>query len=248
MANKARILVWDVETSDIELLIRTYGLKNTTRYFHPDTIKRDWTMLGAAWKWLGDTYTHCVSVRAETPLDDSGVIRALHSALSSVDVLVGHNSDRFDIKKFNTRCLYLGLPPIQHNLSVDTLKLARKHFAFTSNKLSYIAKYLGPPAKDESPDWERVIAGYEDELRAMRAYNKQDVIVTEQVYLKLVQFATTHPNIAAMQDLRDIAGMPVMACKVCGSTDVVKEGVRWTAAGRKRQTYFCKSHKGYFST
>ena len=106
------------------------------------------------------------------------VIKTLHDVLSEADIIIAHNGDKFDSKKFNTRAIAYGLPPIEPKKSVDTLKIARRRFAFTSNKLSYLAKFLGVESKDESPDWDKVLAGDEQELRYMRQYNRKEVNVS----------------------------------------------------------------------
>lgn len=217
-----KILIYDVETSTLDLLIRTYDLKNRIKYFNHKDIVRDWTMLGAAWKFLDKDRVHCISVSPQDPLNDYEVIKKLHAALDSADVLVGHNSDNFDIKKFNTRALQYNLPPIQNKKKVDTLKMARKYFKFSSNTLRYIAKYLGVGEKGESPDWEKILAGDKKELAFMRKYNKQDVIVTENVYLRLREWHETHPDVSTVT--RDIEGFPLDKCPRCDSAHVVKAG------------------------
>ena len=235
MSNQPKILFWDIETTDLELAIRTYGLKNYTKYFNHKTIKRDWTMLGASWKFKGDKNPSVVSVKASDPFNDEGVVRVLYQVLQEADVLVGHNSDRFDLKKFNTRALHYGLAPLHVTTrqTVDTLKIAKKYFAFTSNTLSYVANFLGVDAKDESPDWRKIMEGCEDELRYMREYNKQDVLVTEQVYDILKGYDTRHPNIDVVADTRDSSGDKVDVCKTCLSPNLVKNGSQLTKMGKR---------------
>lgn len=240
-----KTLIWDVETTDLELAIRTYDLKNYTRYFNPDTIKRDWSMLGAAWMFLDDDKAQAVSVHPDKPLDDYEVIKKLHSVLSEADILIGHNSDNFDLKKFNTRAIYYDLPPISPKQSVDTLKIARKYFKFTSNRLSYICEYLKVGAyKDNSPNWRLIIDGCPKELRYMRKYNKQDVLATKALYLKLRSYHHTHPNMNNPA-VRDVSGELINVCKKCQSGNVYKVKVRYLASGRARQQYQCQDCGAY---
>jgi len=237
-------LIWDVETTDLDLRVRAYQLKNYIKYFDPKVIERDWTMLGAAWMWLNDDNAQAISVTAESPLDDYGVIKTLHGVLNEADLLIGHNSDAFDIKKFNTRAIYYDLPPIKPLRTVDTLKIAKKYFKFTSNKLSYICNYLKLEMKDESPDWVKCIDGDADELRYMRKYNKQDVIATRDLYVKLRSFHHTHPK---APKVKDIEGNYVVACPKCSSTNYVRNGTRTLNSGRRRQEYQCQDCNGYFT-
>lgn len=239
-----KAIVWDIESTDLELAIRTYQLKNHIRYFNPNDIVRDWTMLGAAWLDLDSDKPGVCSVSPDKPLDDYGVVKKLHQVLSEADCLIGHNSDNFDLKKFNTRALLYDLPPLSPKIKIDTLKLARKHFAFTSNKLAYIAKELKVDCKDESPDWNKCIEGDAKELRYMRKYNKQDVIVTKQVYLKLRSYHETHPNMN-YPIVRAANGDAIEVCRVCQSPDLVVSKHRITNAGVHRIQKQCKECDSY---
>lgn len=241
MQRTPKVLFWDIETTDMELAIRSYGLKNYIKYFNHKDIIRDWTMLGVAWKWQHEDTAKAISVNAGDPLDDEGIVRIMYKVLEEADVIVGHNSDKFDLKKFNTRALKYGLPPlhITTRQTVDTLKIARKYFALTSNTLSYIADFLGVDAKDNAPDWKACIEGDEDALRYMRKYNKQDVFVTEKVYNILRGYETNHPNLDVIADTRDSAGDKVDVCKVCLSPNLVKNGYMITKKG-KRLRLRCK--------
>ena len=207
-----------------------------------DAIEKDWIMLGAAWKWLGDKETKSVSVSPKRPENDYQVIEILHTVLSDADMLIGHNSDAFDYKKFNTRAIKHGFHPISPKKTVDTLKLARKHFKFTSNKIRYIANYLGVEDKDESPDWVKCISGDEEALRYMRQYNRQDVITTEQVYLKLRGYHQTHPDIGLL--IRDVTGSEVHTCPKCGSTSIQSRGKMYTVRTTKNR-YSCNDCGGW---
>lgn len=238
-----KTLFWDVETTDLELAIRTYQLKNRISYFNHKDIKRDWTMLGAAWKFQGDKNPTAISVSSRNPLDDELVIRHLHDVLSEADTIIGHNSDNFDIKKFNTRAIQYGLSPLSPKTQIDTLKIARKYFKFTSNTLSYICNYLGIHAKNESPDWDACINGCPDNLRYMREYNKDDVICTEQLYDKLMAWHHTHPNVS--EPVRDIEGNTMPTCKKCGSANLKKNGTNMLHSGRKRQKLTCLDCGGH---
>lgn len=239
-----KVLVFDIETTDMELSVNTYSLKNHIRYFDPKTIKRDWSILGVAWKELGEERVNCISVSPQDPFNDYHVVRAFHEELQDTDTIIGHNSDKFDIRKFNARCLYYDLPPIPPRTQIDTLKIARKYFEFSSNKLSYLADFLGVSSKDQSPDWRAIMSGDRDELRKMRDYNRQDVIVTEQVYNKIMGWHATHPHIAP--DLRDIEGNMIESCPKCGSGNVGKSGLRYNQKTIV-QRMVCKDCGGWFN-
>lgn len=224
------ILIWDIETSTFDLRIRTYDLKVKISRYDPRDIVRDWSILSASWKELGKK-PKTIAIDPKDVFNDKKIVVELHKFLSAATMLIGHNSDAFDLKKFNTRAIFHGLKPIPPIASVDTLKIARKHFAFTSKKLAYIAEFLKVGAKDESPDWNKVLDGNRAEIARMKKYNQTDVEVTEKVYLKLRSWATNHPKI---HTVTDIAGHELPTCQ-CGSANVIKRGFTVTRTGKKQR-------------
>lgn len=225
------------------MLLRGYEM--FPKHGYPvSAIEKDWIMLGAAWKWLHEPNAKCVSVSPKRPDNDYEVISILHTVLSEADVLIGHNSDGFDYKKFNTRAIKHGLPPIQPKKTIDTLKIARRYFKFTSNKLRYIADFLGVEGKDESPDWPKCVAGDEEALRYMREYNKQDVIATEQVYLKLRSYHNTHPDLNHICPVRDVSGELIHLCPKCQSPDMQSRGTTFSR-GKVRKRMQCNNCGGW---
>ena len=241
MNRKPKILIWDVEVSTVQLLIQNYGLKNYIKYFNPKDIKRDWILLSVAWKWHGDNHAQCVSVKSNDIENDKGVVDAFYHVLKEADIIIGHNMKAFDAKKFNSKVIEYGYAPILFNPNqvIDTLQLCRKYFKFSSNRLSYVAHKLGVDAKDESPDWNKVLQGDEDEIRYMRKYNKQDVIVNEMVYNKIKGWHDTHPNLNVINTIRDTENNQVIACPTCQSVETVKDGFKFLKNGKK-QRYQCK--------
>lgn len=241
LTHSAKILFWDLETSTIDLHLRQYDLKSHKGYHHYKTIKRDWHILGGAWKFMGGD-VRCISVSSKDPMNDEIVVRKLHEILMEADILIAHNGDAFDIKKFNTRALYYGLPPVMHKHSIDTLKEARKGFKITSNALGYLGQFLGiEDAKLDSPDWNKILEGDANELSSMREYNKGDVILLEKVYYKLRGWIKNHPNLNPHNKIKDVKGEEVQCCKNCGSVNVVKSDKPYylRASGKMQHQFHC---------
>lgn len=238
MSVKPKILIWDIETTNMDVLVKTYQLKNYTSYFSYKDIVRDWSILGAAWKWLDDPITSVVSVKGSDVFNDRQIVQMLHDVISSADILVGHNVDKFDIKKFNARAMLLGFPPIEKKRTIDTLKEVKKVGAFSSNTLGYLAKAFGITPKMSSPDWNLVMSGDDTALREMREYNKQDVITTEALYLKIRPYMDNHIDLNIIADIRDTDGNAVKVCTACLSANISKRGFQFRAR-KKVQSYSC---------
>jgi predicted RNA-binding Zn-ribbon protein involved in translation (DUF1610 family) len=235
---KVKILVWDIETIPIKAYL--WGIWNQNVLV--DNIIEDFALSCVSWSWVGENKVHTVSLLDDlkafkkNPYDDSVVVKAVHKVLQEADVVVAHNGDRFDTKKFNTKAFLLGLDPLPKIPSVDTLKVAKKHFSFTSNKLDYIAKSLGFGGKDNitMADFRGIAEGDVNSLKKMVRYNRKDVKILKSVYLRIRGWIDNHPN------LNMILNSTVSICPNCGSTDLRHKGYRYTQAGRY-QRYQCQS-------
>lgn len=236
---KLKILTADVESTPMH--VKTYSLK-VSGFISPKAIIKDWNLLGASWKWLGDDRCPAISVSHKDTSNDYEVVNALHNVLSEADMVIGHNWDNFDMKKFNTRCLKLGIPPVPPKKTYDTLKKARKLFGFASNSLYNIARELGLDPKDEAPDWDKVIAGDIEELRKMRQYNRQDVITNEQMYLKIRPYDHQHPDLNSFHPIRTPTGEQPHVCPNCLLPDLRQDSPVYNKKGKLvRHLYQCFS-------
>ena len=249
MSKKPKILYIDIENSRMVVEFETYSLYNIDR-ISPKNIKHDWYITCAAWGWL-DNETQKVSKIESVKVsdfstykrdfrNDKGVVKKLHKVMKDADLIVGHNSDKFDIKKINYRFIKHGLPPIDLPPTVDTLKAARRYFNASSNSLYYLAKEFGVPMKIElAPGvMHKADAGCEKSLKKLERYNKGDIKAGAALYFKLLPFIKNHPNLNRIMGIQD-RPYEVIACKSCGSHDIYKNGTRPTTTGR-RQRWNCR--------
>ncbi len=231
MGKKATVLFWDIETSPIQ--VNTWSLwPNSISH---ESIIKDFTIICGAWKKLGNKTVHAVSITK--PYHDKQVVKQLRDALAEADVLVGHNADKFDIKKFNTRLIFHGLDPLPNIPTVDTLKMVKKVAAFSSNRLDYLSKQLTGQGKIhvDYELWLRIMKGDKKALKEMVEYNKVDVIRLEEVYLKLLPYAKSHPHIGVINGEHRH-----LSCPTCGSTNMKRNGTKVSAAGIKTQEMQCQ--------
>lgn len=217
----ARILMWDIESSLMQVATFHIGEQR----IHHENILKDWTILCGAWKFVGEKKIYAASV---VDMPESQVVAALAAAVESADIVVGHNGDKFDLKKLRARMLYYNLPPMPKIATVDTLKVLRSEFGLTSNTLAYAAKFLGLELKGSTPGgtWLRALDGDEKALKAMLKYNKQDVVVLEDLYKRILPWIKNHPNVAVLSGQKLGEG-----CPNCGSPEVVKNGKYATSTG-----------------
>jgi hypothetical protein len=163
-------------------------------------------------KWLGEETI--VSNRIYEAQNDEVLVRELSELMSNADLIVAHNAQKFDIPLIKTRMVALGMTPPSPSKIVDTLRIAKAEFRFPSNSLDSIAAYLGLPRKMSHSGfelWTRCMAMDDNAFEEMLEYNVQDVVVLEEVYMRLRHWSKTHPNVA----LYEPAGK--VRCVCCGS-------------------------------
>ena len=238
-----KILLWDIETG--YNLVTVFGLFGN-KYIPHYALQQERYMICGSWKLLGKDKVHSVSLLNDKdrfkndPADDYCVTKVLHELLSEVDAVVAHNGDNFDMKFFNSRAIFHGLPPVPPVHQIDTLKIAKRFFRFNSNRLDYIGRYLGMSGKlDTNPDlWLRCMKGEAKAVKEMVQYNKQDVLLLENVYKRLAPYDDKGVNFNLFVDEDD----PV--CPKCGSHKLTKRGTRKLAT-RIYRRYQCSSCGGW---
>lgn len=233
----AKVLVFDIETAPL----KGYFWRIWKENIGMNQLIADWHMLTWAAKWLDDKEVMYDSTHLHgDPTNDRPLLESLHQLLDDADIVVAHNGNRFDIPKVNARFLQAGLHPPSPYKRIDTLQVAKRQFAFTSNRLDAIAQYLGIGAKHETGGfqlWEQCLAGSHAAFDKMVEYNIQDVELLEQVYKEMRPWIPNHPNIGNLEE-------QTHACPKCGSKHLQKRGFSYTQVG-KYQRYQCNSCGGW---
>jgi hypothetical protein len=198
--SSTNILLLDIETAP--------NVGYTWGIWEQNVVKviREWYILCCAVRWLGKrgrvlSLPDYVLYKTN-PHNDRELVKEIREYLDKADIVIAHNGDAFDLKKINARIFFHELKPPSPYQSIDTLKIARRHFSFTSNKLNELAKFLKIGQKVETGGfelWERCLIGDKKAWRKMASYNLQDVVLLEKIYLKLRPWATSHPNLAAFE-------------------------------------------------
>jgi uncharacterized protein YprB with RNaseH-like and TPR domain len=221
----SKLLFLDIETAPIEAY--TWGTFDQT--ISNNMIKKDWSILSWAAKWQGSKRVLQMDVEK---MSEKDMLKGMWNLLDEAEVIVTQNGKRFDEKKLNARFIKYKMSPPSSFQHIDTYKLAKKHFAFTSNKLDYMTAYLDVEVKKSSHKkfpgfelWDECLKGNKSAWKEMRAYNKTDVLALEGLYDRLIVW---EPN-ARTPD----------RC-TCGSKDFVKKGFFMSASGVRYQRYKCK--------
>lgn len=240
---KPKVLIYDIETT--HNIVASFDLRD--EYTPHTNIIAERYIVCAAWRWLGESKVHTVSVLdnpvlyRKDPHNDKHVVQTLHQLLSEANVLVAHNGDKFDLKYIETRALFHGLSPLPPLATIDTYKIAKSRFKFNSNRLDYLGRFLGFGGKKSTPAglWLDVLKGDKHAVKTMVDYNKRDVTLLESVFHKLRPFVPNHIN-------RQLFGLN-KGCPRCGSTHVQSRGTH-KAISRVYQRWQCMACYGWFKS
>jgi RNase_H superfamily len=205
--------------------------------------KSDWYLLSFAYKWSDDKKVTVLGLDDAPKYkkgseDDKWLSKKLWDLLDEADIVIGHNSDQFDLPKINTRFLTHGLNPPAPYKTVDTLKIARKIFKFDSNKLDDLARYLKIGRKLPTTGfhtWRGCMTGDPQAWKLMKQYNAHDVELLESLYSLIRMWHPTHPNV----------NMGEEACPTCSSKNVQRRGFSYTLL-RKKQRFQCLNCRRWY--
>jgi hypothetical protein len=239
----ANILTLDIETAPFESMHWSLWDQNIGL----NQIVKETSLLSFAAKWLDSPsiiYQDTSGRGAKRTRDDKALLIALWKLLDKADIVVAQNGVAFDVKRINARMAVLGMPPYSPIRIIDTKLVAKKHFAFSSNRLEWLAKYLAGQDKYKHSKFEGMelwIECLKDNPAAwleMKKYNIIDTKLCEKVYLALRPWMDQHPNLGVYTSVQE----PV--CTKCGSKNVEARGTRALQQGLY-QRYFCQDCRGW---
>ena len=208
--------------------------------------EKEWYMLSFAYKWKDEKTVKAFKLSdfptyKKDKTNDKKLLLELWKLLDEADIVIGHNVDRFDVRKTNARFLANGISVPSPYKTVDTLKVAKKYFFLNSNKLGDLGKYLKLGSKIDTGGfdlWLGCMAGDSSSWKKMVEYNKNDIVLLEKVYETLKPWMTNHPNVNVL------SGRP-NACPTCGSPRIHGRGYG-IAGGRKKQKFQCQNCSCWF--
>lgn len=216
-----RILILDIETAPT----LAWTWRRFKENIGQNQVVQEGYVLTWSAKWLGEDnvvsdslHNYPLHMDAE---DDKPLIASIYKLLDEADVVIAHNGDRFDMPTLNSRMVYHGFNPPKPYKTVDTLKILKNKFRFPSNSLNSVCEYLGLGNKVDTGGfelWARCMRGDIEAFKQMLEYNVYDVVLLEELYIKIAPWYTQHVNISNFKP-RD-----KMACTVCTSTDLKKDG------------------------
>ena len=230
-----KILLIDIETSPNTAHVWGLWQQNVSLN---QLLESSYTMCYSA-KFLGEKTIYFDSVHKN---DAKTMLEGVYKLLEQADAVVHYNGSKFDMPTLNKEFLLHKMPPTPPIKQIDLLMVVKSQFRFPSNKLDYVGKTLGVGAKTEHEGFDLWIKCMNRDGKAwkrMEEYNKQDVILLEKVYHRMLPWIKNHPNHGLYRDSSlNCCDRPV--CPNCGSFNVVKKGTETTKT-MKYERFKCTS-------
>lgn len=178
-------------------------------------------------KWYGDTKVSYARVGYENGQVTGAreMLEPIWAMLDEADIVVHYNGKSFDIPTLNKEFVLHGFMPPSPYRQVDLLKVCRAQFRWPSNKLDYVCRQLGIGKKVKHAGhelWNQCMAGDERAWATMRRYNRNDVVILEALYDRLMPWIKGHPNHNLW------SGRP--CCVRCGSHNLQSRGTQVTTS------------------
>lgn len=236
-----RILIYDIESSLCEFTSFWTG----KQYLGYKQMKNEPRIITVAWKWLGEDKVY--HLEWDENQSDVDLMKSFLPVYNSADLVIGFNNKNFDDRFINARALKHNLEVNTYVRSFDIMKQAKRLFRLPSYAMNYIAKYTGVAEKYSHMGiemWETIQYGDKEEateaMKEMVTYNRQDIIVTEEVYLRLRKYMGHETHIGLIQ------GKEKWSCPNCGGENVELYKTTYTAAGTIQRIMICKDDKVKF--
>lgn len=228
-----KILLLDIETAPH--LATVWGLWQQNVALN-QIIETGYTLCWAA-KWHGDRHVEFDSLQKSKP---KAMVKRIHDLLCEADAVVHYNGTKFDIPTLNKEFLLHGLAPPSPYAQIDLLRTARSRFRLASNKLDFIARQLELGRKTDHKGHELWLGCMNNDAQSwkiMEKYNKNDVVLLEKVYDRLLPWIKGHPNRSVYSE--------ALCCPTCGGNDIQSRGTCRTRLG-KYGRYQCRGCGSWF--
>lgn len=233
--NKPRVGIFDIET--MYMIVSAWqGRDNFIPY---ESIIEDWTIASFAGKYLGEkTIYQKDQSKIHNIRNDRILAKFGKEFVESCHYIISQNGKKFDIPKLNARYAQLGL---KIDLSkqpkhIDVYRVAKRHLGFTFHSLEAMANYFGVKIKKLTDRrfpgkklWDECRKGNQAAWKEMAKYNIRDILVLEQIFLKMQKLGWIEPLTIIDEN-----------CKECGAHSWRKNGFRYNG-GKKWQRLVCNA-------
>ena len=223
--NKPKILLFDIESTSLNA---TFG-----------------TILCIGYKWLNKDKVHIPTILDKSSkgmLDDSILVKKFADEFIKCDYVVSWYGIRFDLPMINSKLIKYGLGPLPYKPHLDLWDVAKKNFKLHSNRLQAWSEFLGCGQRKSSIEfdhWLRAALGNKKSLECIVDHCYRDVLVLEEVFLKMRPWVKDEPALQLFDPKAE------GACPSCGSFHLQSRGYQ-VSKTRRYKRYQCMDCTKWF--
>lgn len=188
-----KVLILDIETRS--LTVKTFGLRDQN--IGLEQVIDDGGILCWSAKWLGSDKVFFEETKG-VKSKEKVILKKLKKLMDEADIIMGQNSQSFDVPIINGLLLYYGLiDDVREYRQIDTLRMSTSKYKFLSHKLQYMSNKLCEIKKQTHAKfpgmslWMEYEAKNPQAFAEMKKYNMADVQATEELFLKLAKGCKT---------------------------------------------------------
>jgi DNA polymerase elongation subunit (family B) len=182
-----KVLILDIETRS--LTVKTFGLRDQN--IGLEQVVDDGGILCWSAKWLGSDKVFFEETKG-VKSKEIVILKKLKKLMDDADIILGQNSQSFDVPIIMGLFLYYGLiDDVREFKQIDTLRMSKSKYKFLSHKLQYMSNKLCEIKKQTHAKFPGMSLWMEYEAKnplafaEMKKYNMADVEATEELFLKL---------------------------------------------------------------
>jgi len=128
-----------------------------------------------------DDYPEWTANRA----NDRGIVVDIANEIRKHAVVVGHYSERFDVKFLRAKMFRHGLEPLPPMFGIDTWRIAKNNFKVSNRRMKSLSVFAEIPMEKEEPDgtrWMRAsFGGDKAAMDDIVLHNIRDVEILEKL-------------------------------------------------------------------
>ena len=238
---KGRVMVYDIETSQVRADVWWTGKQYIRHSQLVDGPEGQTRIISIAWKYVGEDKVYDLTWDDGC---DKEMMQEFMAYYNRCDMVIGQNNNSFDNKLVATRAAKHGLFVNRFVKSFDIYRKAKTMFRLPSFSMAYMAKFFGLTLKQSHEGitmWQKIQYGTDAEkkeyLQKMVDYNVGDIVTTEELYMKMRPYFSTVTHIGVAQD------KPKWSCPVTGSENVELYNTLITEAGTVQRVLYCVDSK-----
>ena len=211
----AKILLFDIETTNFN-----------ADFGH---------LLCISYKFLGEKKVHTVKLEGGDPKSlkhrEKKLLKAFMDVYETADIVVSYFGTGFDVPYMQAKSMHYGLGALPNIAHVDLYWTVKSNFKISRKSLQNVGYFLGLSAEKtpvEGDLWLLAMLGDRGSLNYIVRHCVADVLILEELYLKIRSLVRMHPRVNGFGP-----------CRTCGSKKLQSRGVAVTKLVRQRRRVYC---------